>query len=177
MALGSLLAGALLVITPGGAGASSHAAKSVVLSTETTSAYGTILVSGNALYALTPSKTACTATCLKYWPELTLPKGVKAAAAGKGVAASKIGVVNRPGGVRQVTYGGKPLYYFSGDAKPGDVKGNVDDTWGKWSSIVLSSKGSGSGATTTTNTTTTTAKGSGGATTTTTSPGGGGVGF
>jgi predicted lipoprotein with Yx(FWY)xxD motif len=29
-----------------------------------------------------------------------------------------------------VTYGGKPLYYFAGDAKPGDVKGQgVGSVW------------------------------------------------
>ncbi len=170
LTFGLALAGALLITGVGVVGASSHSAKAVVLSTQQSSTYGTILVSGDTLYSLSPSKTACAATCLKYWPELTLPKGVNAATAGKGVAGAKIGVVHRAGGVRQVTYEGKPLYYFSGDTKPGEVKGNVTDTWGKWQSIVVSSKGASSGTTTTTTS-------SGGATTTTTSPGGGGVGF
>ncbi|MFZ1063785.1 MAG: hypothetical protein WAN30_09995 [Acidimicrobiales bacterium] len=163
------LAGVALVAFGSVASASSsHLAKPVVLSATVNSTFGTILASGDTLYTLTPSHTACTATCLEFWPALTLPKGVESATAGKGVPASKIGVVDRAGGVRQVTYGGKALYYFAGDTKPGEVKGDVTDTWGKWSPIVLSSKGAG---------TTTTTTGSGGATTTTTSPGGGGVGF
>jgi predicted lipoprotein with Yx(FWY)xxD motif len=161
MTLGLSLAGALLVGGAGAVGASSsHVAKGVVLDARESS-YGTILASGNTLYALKPSSTNCAAACWKIWPELTLPIGVSAATAGKGVTASKIGVVHRAGGVRQVTYGGKPLYYFAGDTKPGVVKGDVTDTWGKWYPIILSTKGAGSG----------------GATTTTTSPGGGGVGF
>ena len=42
----------------------------------------------------------------------------------------------RTGGVHKVTYGGKPLYWFVGDTGPGQVHGNVSDTWGKWSSVV-----------------------------------------
>ena len=36
----------------------------------------------------------------------------------------------------QVTYSGKPLYFFSGDTAAGQVHGNVSDTWGKWSAVV-----------------------------------------
>ena len=33
-------------------------------------------------------------------------------------------------GESQVTYGGKPLYYFADEAKPGDTNGQgVDDVW------------------------------------------------
>ena len=79
LTFGLALAGALLITGVGVVGASSHSAKAVVLSTQQSSTYGTILVSGDTLYSLLPSKTACAATCLKYWPELTLPKGVNAA--------------------------------------------------------------------------------------------------
>jgi len=63
-----------------------------------------------------------------------------------------------PSEIEGSTVPSEPLYYFSGDAKPGQIRGDVTDTWGKWYPIVLSSSGAG-GATTTT------------------SPGGGGVGF
>jgi predicted lipoprotein with Yx(FWY)xxD motif len=137
------------------AGASTDAAKSVVVSTAKSAKFGTILVSGATLYTLKPSKTACTATCLKIWPALVLPKGQTKATAGSGVSASKLGTVTRSGGVRQVTYGGKALYFFSGDSGAGQVDGNVTDEWGKWSAVVTkkatpgsSSGGSSSGGST-----------------------------
>jgi predicted lipoprotein with Yx(FWY)xxD motif len=111
------------------------AATNVVVSTTKNAKMGTILVSGKTLYTVKPSKTACTAACLKIWPALVLPAGVTKAKAGSGVNASKLGTVKR-NGVVQVTYGGKPLYYFFLDTAPGQVKGNITDTWGKWSAVV-----------------------------------------
>jgi predicted lipoprotein with Yx(FWY)xxD motif len=129
----------------------SRDAKSGVVSTVKTTKFGKILVSGKTLYTLKPSKTACTAACLKIWPEFVLPSGMTKPAAGPGVSASKLGTVTRAGGVLQVTYGGKPLYRFIGDTAAGQVNGNVTDTWGKWSVVVTekpaksnSSSGSGS---------------------------------
>ena len=83
------------VLAPEAAQASSHATKSVVISTAKTSKYGTILVSGHTLYTLTPSKIACEASCLKIWPEVLLPKGVTKAEAGTGVSAAKLGTIKR----------------------------------------------------------------------------------
>jgi predicted lipoprotein with Yx(FWY)xxD motif len=130
------------------------AASSVVVSTTKNAKMGTILVSGNTLYTLKPSKTACGTACLKIWPALVLPAGATKAKAGSGVSSSKLGTVKRSGGVVQVTYGGKPLYYFFLDTGPGQVKGNISDTWGKWSAVVTkkaagssSSSNSGSGNT------------------------------
>jgi predicted lipoprotein with Yx(FWY)xxD motif len=122
----------------------------VVVSAVTNAKFGKILVSGKTLYTLKSSTVACSAQCLKIWPELVLPKGVTKAAAGTGVSASKLGTVKRSGDVLQVTYAGKPLYRFSGDTATGQVNGNVTDTWGKWSVVVTtksstSSSGSGSG--------------------------------
>jgi predicted lipoprotein with Yx(FWY)xxD motif len=125
----------------------------VTVGTTKNAKMGTILVSGKTLYTLKPSTTACTAACLKVWPALVLPSGVTKAKAGSGVTASKLGTVKR-NGVVQVTYGGKPLYFFVGDTKAGQVNGNVTDTWGKWTAVVTkksanssssSSSNSGSG--------------------------------
>jgi hypothetical protein len=60
----------------------------------------------------------------------------------------------------QVTYAGKALYWYSGDTAPGQVKGNLTDTWGKWSDVVLVKASTSSPTTTTTS-----------------SGGGGGIGF
>jgi predicted lipoprotein with Yx(FWY)xxD motif len=123
--------------------------KSVVVSTAKNSTFGTILVSGKALYTLmVPSSTPCDSACLAIWPELVLPKGVTAATAGNGVSAANLGTVSRGGGVLQVTYAGKALYFFSGDTAAGQVNGNVTDTWGKWSDVVTVSPASHSTATT-----------------------------
>jgi predicted lipoprotein with Yx(FWY)xxD motif len=148
-----------MVLAPDTAGAST---KKVIVTAMQNSKLGTILVSGTTLYTLKSNGTACTDSCLKYWPELLLPKGVTTATAGKGVSAAKLGTVKRAGGLYQVTYAGRPLYHFSEDTSPGQVKGDVSDTWGTWSAVITKKSSSGSG---------------GASTTTTTSPGGGGVGF
>ena len=49
-----------------------------------------------------------------------------------------------------MTYGGKPLYWFVGDTGPGQVHGNVTDTWGKWTSAKTSSRSGGSSSTSST---------------------------
>jgi predicted lipoprotein with Yx(FWY)xxD motif len=134
------------------AGATTNgAAKSVVVSMAKNAKFGKILVSGKTLYTLKPSSKPCTATCLKVWPALVLPKGATKATAGSGVSSSKLGTVTRSGGVRQVTYQGKALYWFSGDSGSGQVNGNVTDEWGKWTAVAtkkVSSSGSGSTPTT-----------------------------
>jgi predicted lipoprotein with Yx(FWY)xxD motif len=148
MAVGGLCATAFVVST---AGAATAPMNKVVVSTAKSAKFGKILVSGKTLYALKPSQTACSAACLKVWPALVLPKGTTKATAGTGVSASKLGSVARGGGVHQVTYSGKALYWFSGDSGPGQVNGNVTDEWGKWSAVVTAkSKASGSGSTPTT---------------------------
>jgi predicted lipoprotein with Yx(FWY)xxD motif len=119
----------------GGSASTRTATKSLVISTAH-SAQGTILVSGNTLYTLKPSQAACTAECFKIWPQVLLPQGVTAASAGPGVSASMLGTVAGAGGVLQVTYSGQALYWFSGDTAPGQVNGNITDTWGTWSAVV-----------------------------------------
>ena len=111
------------------------AASAVTVSSTKNAQLGTILVSGKTLYTLKPGSTACTAACLKIWPALVLPAGVTKAKAGSGVSAAKLGTVKR-NGVVQVTYGGKPLYYFVGDTTTGQVNGDLTDTWGKWTAVV-----------------------------------------
>jgi predicted lipoprotein with Yx(FWY)xxD motif len=144
--------------------ADARSSTNVVLVATKTARFGTVLsaTSGSitrTVYTLAPSKVACTFKCLQYWPEVLLAKGAKKASAGAGVNASKFGTVIRAGGRLQVTYAGKALYWFSKDASQGQVSGNVSDTWGKWTDVVLV-KPTGSPTTTTT-----------------TAGGGGGIGF
>jgi predicted lipoprotein with Yx(FWY)xxD motif len=130
--------------------ANAGAATGVVVSTSKTAKLGTFLVSGKSVYTLKANKNRCGTNCLKTWPPLVLPTGVIAATAGPGVNAAMLGTKPGPGGALQVTYGGKALYYFSGDKRSGQVTGNISDTWGKWSIVVTvkpahagSSSGSG----------------------------------
>jgi predicted lipoprotein with Yx(FWY)xxD motif len=93
---------------------------------------GTVLVdrSGRVLYMFTrdePNKSNCSGNCAIAWPALYT---VGAPTAGEGANASLFGVIDRPGGLKQVTYNGMPLYYYNKDVKPGDSVGqNVGGVW------------------------------------------------
>jgi predicted lipoprotein with Yx(FWY)xxD motif len=144
LAVGGLSASAVAAGTAG-------AATATVISTTKNAKLGTILVSGKTVYTLKPSATSCGAKCLKVWPAVVLPKGVTKAKAGTGVNAAKLGTVKLSNGVLQVTYNGKRLYKFVGDTAPGQVHGNVTDTWGKWTTYVtVKPTGTTSGSTATT---------------------------
>lgn len=83
---------------------------------------------GRTLYAFTKDKgdqSACSGECATNWPALT-----GTATAGTGAQASLLSTSMQPNGTAQVTYDGRPLYYFAGDAKPGDTNGQgVGDVW------------------------------------------------
>ena len=89
LALGGLTSS---IVVADSAGGTTSRAKGLVISTTTNPKYGTILVSGTTVYTLkTASKVPCGAKCLKVWPQVLLPKGVKQAKAGSGVDATKLG--------------------------------------------------------------------------------------
>ncbi len=90
-----------------------------------TTSLGKVLVDakGRTLYlfeADKPNKSNCSGACLSIWPPLT--STAKPSATG-GALAAKIGTISASGGKRLVTYNGHPLYYYVGDQKPGDTKG------------------------------------------------------
>lgn len=91
---------------------------------------GDILVDadGRTLYVFTKDKgdqSACSGECAANWPALT-----GTATAGTGAQAALLSTATQADGSSQVTYGGKPLYYFAGDAKPGDTNGQgVGSVW------------------------------------------------
>ena len=139
-----------LALAPSTAGAVTTPKTATEISAVKNSKYGTILVADTTVYALKPSKTACAAACLKAWPPVLLPDGVTAPTAGTGVDATKLGTTTTAAGAMQITYSGKPLFWFAKDTAPGQVKGNVTDKWGKWYAVTTSGKataGSGSNST------------------------------
>jgi predicted lipoprotein with Yx(FWY)xxD motif len=89
--------------------------------------FGTLLVSstGLTLYQLGSEKAGtitCTGPCAKAWPPLLLAAGAKPIA-GTGVSQALLGMIKRPDHGTQVTFGGKALYRFASDGKPGAVTG------------------------------------------------------
>jgi len=90
--------------------------------------HGKVLVgpAGRTLYDLTADArnvSHCTGICPKIWP-LLMTSGKPRA--GAGVVASKLGQTP----AHQVTYNGRPLYYFSFDTKPGQVQGETVHSFG-----------------------------------------------
>jgi len=86
------------------------------------SAQGGVLVGPNGMTLYTfdkdmagSGKSACSGTCATNWPPLTATM----APSGDGYS-----LVQRDDGTQQVAYKGKPLYYWSQDAKPGDKGGD-----------------------------------------------------
>jgi predicted lipoprotein with Yx(FWY)xxD motif len=108
---------------------------STVELTAKSSQLGTIVAdgSGRSLYRFDkdspqPSKTTCTGACQTTWPPLVIaPKGKVYV---DGIAQSAVATVTRPDGSTQLTIGGWPVYYFSGDHAAGQTNGQgVNGTW------------------------------------------------
>jgi predicted lipoprotein with Yx(FWY)xxD motif len=81
----------------------------------------------------TPATSACTGSCVGYWPPVT-----GSPQAGPGVTG-KLGTIKRPGGAEQATYDGHPLYTYIGDSTPGQANGNkLDLNGGYWYEVRVS---------------------------------------
>jgi predicted lipoprotein with Yx(FWY)xxD motif len=99
------------------------------------SRYGKTLFDGRgfALYAFTRDRrrSACYGACAKAWPPYFAPR--RALGVGTGVKRSLLGTVKRKNGRRQVTYAGRPLYYYVGDTRPRQILcQNVVEYGGTW---------------------------------------------
>lgn len=74
-------------------------------------------------------ETVCYGECAEAWPPVYTDG---ASVAGEGVRGSLLGTIERRDGRRQVTYAGKPLYFYAHEA-PGEVRcHNVDLNGGLW---------------------------------------------
>src|SRR4051794_20672541 len=109
----------------------SQSSKQVVKEAENSTLGRTVLTtnSGHTLYSLsveTKGRFICTGSCLSAWTPLLVPKGVKP----KGPV--KLATVKRPNGKTQVTYKGRPLYSFNGDAGPDEANGEGLKDVGTW---------------------------------------------
>jgi predicted lipoprotein with Yx(FWY)xxD motif len=92
---------------------------------EASSSLGQILVDaqGRTLYAFTNdinAQSTCTGTCAEAWPPQIVDESWSVA---PGLDSGIFSTSARADGTLQLMAGKFPLYYFSGDAKPGDVNG------------------------------------------------------
>ena len=106
------------------------AAGGPVVMTATVGTVGTLVVaSSNGMTVYTFDKdvansgtSACTGGCLAKWPALTVPAG--STPTGASGVTGKLGTITRTDdGTLQVTYNGKPLYFFTDDKAAGDSNG------------------------------------------------------
>src|SRR4051794_34781584 len=99
---------------------------------------GRILVDGHArtLYVWAHDKgrtSTCNGACATAWPPLLAGGKPKA---GPGARAALLASNRRADKRTQVTYHGHPLYYFAGDTRPGDVKGEgLTAFGGRWDPV------------------------------------------
>ena len=80
---------------------------------------------GMSLYTFdkdSAGKSTCDGGCAKKWPAVKAEAGA--------TAPDDFTVISRGDGSRQWAHGGKPLYYFAGDEKPGEKNG--DGAGGVW---------------------------------------------
>jgi predicted lipoprotein with Yx(FWY)xxD motif len=124
----------ILASSPSNAGPAKPTASASVITTRSTGS-GQILVDGRGrtLYLFaqdTGTTPTCTNGCTSYWPPV--PASATARTAG-GATAADLASTTAPGGGKQLTYAGHPLYYFAGDQKSGDTNGqNLDQFGAKW---------------------------------------------
>jgi predicted lipoprotein with Yx(FWY)xxD motif len=100
-----------------------------------TSSFGKTIFDGRGfvVYGFTRDRrsSACYGACAQAWPPYFAPKG--ALKLGAGLKRSLLGTVKRRNGERQVTYAGKPLYYYVGDRRPGQILcQDVVEYGGRW---------------------------------------------
>src|SRR5436190_7024720 len=132
------LAGSLAVVlaAAGTATATPRAASAVV--TVRPTSLGKVLTNknGRTLYLFEKDrrgKSACTGSCVSFWPPLLTTAKPRPGAA---VKASLLGTIRRSDGRMQVTYRGHPLYTFSLDKRAGQTNGEgLDDFGAHWYAV------------------------------------------
>ena len=126
-------AAALAIAAPLAAAPSSARAAASV--TVRASSYGRILFDGRGfvLYAFTADsrgQSNCSGACATAWPPYIVKRSAVAA---MGTGKSLLGVAKRRDGSLQLTYAGRPLYYYVGDRKAGQILcQNVSEFGGRW---------------------------------------------
>ena len=115
--------------------ASASAAAGAIELKLATGALGSFLTdgTGKTLYMFTPDEDqaapTCNDQCAASWPPLTAT-AASDVTVGEGLDQSKIKVVDRADGTKQVVYGEYPLYYFANDSASGQTNGQgLNSKW------------------------------------------------
>ncbi len=119
--------------TPAAASAASTPAPNAADLTNASSTLGQIVVdgTGRTVYVFdrdvpNSGQSQCTGSCLSTWTPVITANDPPNAVGLPGV----VGVITTAAGMRQLTINGQPLYRYSADTAPGDVKGQgIDGTW------------------------------------------------
>jgi len=128
------LLGIVTVAVLAPAAMSAHRAAPATL-TAHPSRFGQILFDGRGfvLYAFTKDqrgRSVCSGACAAAWPPYVVRSKLRA---GVGTKRSLLGTTRRADGRLQVTYAGRPLYYYVGDQAPGQILcQNVSEFGGLW---------------------------------------------
>ena len=125
-----IVAAVLAVIALSATGGSAHrratsmTASGSAIGLRSTSLGPTLVdANGRTLYLFEgdrPNVSTLSAAGQAIWPPFRPAGTVKAT---NGTQSAALGTVASPGGGRQVTYHGHPLYYYVGDSKPGNTRG------------------------------------------------------
>lgn len=73
-------------------------------------------------------ESSCAGACAQAWPPLITSGSPPTA--GPGVDQGQLSTAKRPDGATQVTYHGRPLYYYQGDQQPGQTTGQGNTGFG-----------------------------------------------
>ena len=111
-----------------------YVAGNLLLGTNGNTKNGTYLIgfNGQTLYSFdkdTAVASNCTGTCASVWPPYVVPNTSVLKNVQSGIPGN-VGTIARADGTLQVTYKGKPLYFYANDATGSDTKGNgVNGLW------------------------------------------------
>ncbi|WP_113717899.1 COG4315 family predicted lipoprotein [Arthrobacter dokdonensis] len=95
--------------------------------------FGTVVVNGQGMTAYVFDKdtansgtSACTGACVSFWPPIKTATNTPQVSGVTG----KVGAIMLPGGTKQVTLNGLPLYTYAADSKAGDATGQGSHGFG-----------------------------------------------
>jgi predicted lipoprotein with Yx(FWY)xxD motif len=106
------------------------------------SQFGPVIFNGRAQAAYTFTRDAegrsrCYGDCAKAWPPFFADARPRAA---RGVKRPLLGTVRRRGGRSQVTYAGRPLYFYAHDPKGEVLCNDIAEFGGTWFAVTASGK-------------------------------------